>query len=65
MAPALCFLEFGNGILKAVRQQWLSEADANFAHRKLALLPVEFREFVAAAKLPMIHVLAQRRSLSF
>ena len=65
IAPSLCLLEFGNGILKAVRQKRLSEAEASFAQHKLALLPIEFREFVGASTLPLIHALAQRRSLTF
>ena len=65
LTPTLCLLEFGNGILKAVRQKRLTEAEAAFAHRKLALLPIVFRDSVGTATVPLIHALAQRRSLTF
>lgn len=65
VAPSLCLLEFGNGILKAVRQKRLSEAEATFAHRKFAMLPIDFRELADTSTLPLIHALAQRRSLTF
>lgn len=65
IAPALCLLEFGNGILKAVRRQRLTEAEATFAHRKLAMLPIEFWDFISTLNLSLIHGLAQRRNLSF
>jgi predicted nucleic acid-binding protein len=65
IAPVLCLLEFGNGILKAVRKSRVTEAEAAFAHRKLAMLPIDFRDSTGALQLPLIHVLAQRRQLSF
>ena len=66
VAPSLCLLEFGNGILKAVRRNRLTGAEAAFAHRKLAQLPIEFLEPVKSATgLPLIHALAQRHALSF
>ena len=66
VAPSLCRLEFGNGILKAVRRSQLTEAEAAFAHRKFAQLPIEFLDAVESASgLPLIHALAQRRGLSF
>lgn len=65
IAPALCLLEFGNCILKAVRKGRLTEAEAAFAHRKLAMLPIDFRDSTGASQLPLIHALAQRRQLTF
>ena len=65
LAPSLCLLEFGNGILKAVRKKRLSEAEAAFAQRKFSALPIDFRDFGGADSLPLIHHLAQRRGLSF
>ena len=65
IAPSLCLLEFGNGILKAVRQKRLSEAEATFAHRKFAMLPIDFRELADVSTLPLIHALAERRTLTF
>ncbi len=66
LAPALCLLEFGNAVLKAGRQQRLTEAEAAFAQRKFASLPIEFRFLPETpADLPPVHALAQRRSLSF
>ena len=66
IASSLCLLEFGNGILKAVRQNRLTGAEAAFAHRKLVQLPIEFLEPVKSASgLPLIHALAQRHGPSF
>jgi predicted nucleic acid-binding protein len=65
IAPSLCLLEFGNCIVKAVRQGRLSEAEAAIAHREFALLPVNFRDAAPASSIPLIHALAQRQSLSF
>ncbi len=65
IAPTLCLLEFGNGILKAVRQNRLTEAEAAYAHRKLMEVPITFRDFVGPATVPLIHSVAQRRRLSF
>ena len=64
IAPSLCLLEFGNGILKAVRKKRLSEAEAAFAHRKCAMLPIAFRDVADVTTLPLIHSLAQRRGLT-
>lgn len=65
MAPTLCLLEFGHGILRAVRRGRLTEAGAAQAHRGLVRLPIAFREFATSANLPLIHGLAQRRTLGF
>jgi predicted nucleic acid-binding protein len=65
IAPSLCLLEFGNCIVKAVRKGRLSEAEAAIAHREFAMLPIDFRDVAGVASLPLIHALAQRRSLSF
>ena len=65
IAPSLCLLEFGNGILKAVRRKRITEAEAAFAYRKFAMLPIAFREFTSPTSMPRIHDLAQRRILSF
>jgi predicted nucleic acid-binding protein len=65
IAPSLCLLEFGNGILKAVRRNRLKEAEAAFAHRKFATFPLEFRDSSGASSIPATHALAQRRQLSF
>ena len=65
LAPTLCLLEFGHGILRAVRRQRLTEAEAAQAHRDFARLPIAFREFATTAHLPLIHGLAQRRTLGF
>ena len=59
-------LEFGHGILKAARRNRLTGAEAAFAHRKFAQLPIGFLPSVdSAAGLPLIHALAQRHSLGF
>ena len=65
LAPTLCLLEFGHGILRAVRRQRMTEAEAALAHRSFARLPIVFREFAAPSNLALIHGLAQRRTLSF
>ena len=65
LAPTLCLLEFGHGILRAVRRARLTEAEAAQAHRGFARLPIAFREFATTANLLLIHGLAQRRTLSF
>lgn len=65
IAPSLCLLEFGNGILKALRQNRLTTAEAAFSHRRFSVLPISFRDFVVPSTLPRIHELARRRSLSF
>ena len=65
LAPTLCLQEFGHGILRAVRRQRLTEAEAAQAHRGFARLPIVFREFATSANVPLIHGLAQRRALSF
>ena len=64
-APSFCIVEFGNCILKAVRQKRMSEAEAASAHRSFTLLPIRFRDFEQPMAIPVIHALAQRRSLTF
>ena len=45
-----------------MRRQRLTEAQAR---RGFARLPIAFREFATVANLPLIHGLAQRRTLGF
>ena len=65
MTASFCLIEFGNVIATSVRRKRLTEAEAAFAHKKLAELPVEFKESVTGTSIPGIHDVAIRRDLSF
>lgn len=65
LIPSLCSIEFGNGILNAMRRKRIDPAGAYFAHERFRELPIECVAYEIDKNLSQIHDLAMRHSLSF
>jgi predicted nucleic acid-binding protein len=67
LCPALCMIEFGNGILNGVKRnpQRISKAAASLAFAELANLPLQFRDSIGTSSLSKIGDSAMRLGLSF
>ena len=67
LCPALCMIEFGNGVLNGLKRnpKRISETGAALALGELMNLPLHFKDFIGATSLVKIGGRAIQHGLSF
>lgn len=67
LCPALCIIEFGNGVVNGLKRnpKRITEAAASAAFAELMNLPLHFRDFIGASSLTKVGNRAIRLGLSF
>ena len=64
IAPRLAVIEFGNTVLKGIRQSRISQETGDAAPGDFVELPIEFLDSFSESHLPRVMKLAQKQGLS-